>query len=235
MDFKGGLPIFLYMIMSLVFWKPAASIDLMLSIVFLLFLMEQLMIIHQSQGKPYQSMNVGFLFGCATFFYFPLILIFPWAIFALSVYKTLKWRDYIFPLFGAVIPYYLYSCFQFFNDLPNKLFMQKNIAFEIPQALGKIIFESYLFLFTAVILLLVVFYSYVSKRTQTLKNRVFHDVILLIFLGVLVLSFFGANSITELSFLLFPLTFLGSMYFDNFKKKWLFDVFVIALLALYFL
>jgi hypothetical protein len=235
LDFKGGLPVFLYLLMSFAFWQSFISLDILLAILFLLFLLEQLMIIYQNQGRLYQSMNIGLLFGCAAFFYFPLLLIFPWAIFALSVYKTMKWRDYVFPIFGAIIPFYLYSTFQFFNSFPNKLFTQNNISFEIPHAVGKLFQRSSLFVFTAVILLLIVFNSYVRKRTQTLKNRVFHDVVLLLFLGAIVISFFGANSFAELSFLLFPLTFLGAMYFDNYKKKWFFDFLVILFFVFYFI
>ena len=235
LDLKGGLPIFLYLIFSFAFWQSSISLDILLSILFLFFLLEQLMIIYQNQGRLYQSMNIGLLFGFAAFFYFPLLLIFPWAIFALSVYKTLKWRDYVFPIFGATVPFYLYSCFQFFNNLPNKLITQNNIAFEIPNALGKLFQHSYSFVFIASILLLVIFNSYVKKRTQTLKNRVFYDVLLLLFFGTIVLSFFGANSFAELSFFIFPLCFLGAMYFDAYKRKWFFDVLVIAFFVLYFL
>lgn len=235
LDLKGGLPAFLYLLMSFAFWQTFLSLDIILSILFLLFMLEQLMIIYHNQARLYQSMNIGLLFGCASFFYFPLLLIFPWAIIALSVYKTLKWRDYVFPIFGAIIPFYVYSCFQFFNDLPNKLFTQITISFEIPKALGELFKHSYLFVFTAVILLLVVFSSYVKKRTQTLKNRVFYDALLLLFVGIIVLSFFGANSFAELSFFLFPLSFLGAMYFDAYKRKWFFDVLVIGYFVLYFL
>ena len=148
LDLKGHLPVFIYLLMSFSFWQSSISLEIILAVLFLLFLFEQLMIVYQNQGKLYQSLNLGLLFGSASFFYFPLILIFPWAIFSLSVYKTMKWRDYMFPVFGIAIPYYLYSVFQFFNDLPNFLLHKKLIAFELPKAIVDLFQNSYIFLFT---------------------------------------------------------------------------------------
>jgi hypothetical protein len=235
LDIKGHLPVFLYMLTSFAFWQTSFSLEIILSLLFLLFLLEQLMIVFQNQGRPYQSLNLGLLFGSASLFYFPVLLIFPWAIFSLSVYKTMRWRDYIFPLFGLVIPFYLYSTFQFFNDLPNALLNSKLIAFELPKGIIALMKKSYVFLFTLNLLLIVVFNSYIKKRTQTIKNRVFHDVLLLFFVGVIIIIFFGCDSTAELSYFIFPLTFLGAMYFDAFKRKWFFDIMVIGYLVLLFL
>ena len=122
LDLKGGLPIFLYALLSFTFFQTEISLDIILAILFFLFLFEQLMIVYQTQGWLYQSLNLGLLFGCAVFFYFPLVILFPWVIIALSSYKSLKWRDFILPFCGALIPFYLYSAFQFFNDQSNILF-----------------------------------------------------------------------------------------------------------------
>lgn len=235
LEMKGGLAVFLYLLLSFTFWNKSISIEIILSILFLFFLLEQLMIIYQNQGRLYLSMNLGLLFGCASFFYFPLILLAPWVVFSLSEYKTLKWRDFIYVLIGLAIPFYLYSVWQFFSDVPN-LFWNKNIiSFKIPHRL-LLQFQNFdLSALTILFLLLIVFNAYSKKRTQTLKNRIFYVVILWLFLGAVFLCFFGAESMVELSFFLFPLTFLGATYFDSFKRKWLFDIFVATFFILYFI
>ncbi len=233
-EMKGGLTIFLYLMLSFAFWNKAISIDILLSILFLFFLLEQLMIVYQNQSRLHLSMNLGLLFGCAAFFYFPLILIAPWVIFSLSEYKTLKWRDFVYILLGLAIPFYFYSLWQFFSDGVNILFTQNLISFRIPHQLLLVFKSLNISLLTLVLLLIVVFNSYAKKRTQTLKNRIFHVVILWLFVGNTILVFFGSSSVQELSFFLFPLTFLGAVYFDAFSRKWFFDILVIIYFAVYF-
>jgi len=235
LDLKGGLPIFLFVLFSFTFFKNGISLDILLSILFLLFSFEQLIIIYQTQGRLYQSLNLGFLFGSAVFFYFPLALLFPWLIMALGIYKNLKWRDFILPLLGALIPFYIYSTICFFYHQPNILFTKMSLGYKFPNSLGLLVQKDFLFDFVLMIYFLVLFYSFKIKDTLTIKNRMFYNVLLLLFLGIVLLALFGADSLVELSFLLLTITFLGAAYFNTYKKAWVFDVLMIAYWSIYFL
>jgi hypothetical protein len=234
MDNKGGTVIFLFALLSFSFWSESVSLDLQLAFLFLLFCVDQLFAIYQSQGKLYQSLNLGLLFGMAVYFYFPLIVLFPWLFMALGIVKSFQWRDLILPLFGALLPFYLYSVFQFFSDEVNILMSKKLLApnLNLLPLLFKAIEFNLLWVLALFFLLLAIAYSYRVMDKLTVKIRMFYSILIWFTLFGIALLFFTEGFRFESVFLLLPMVFLGSNYLNAVKQKWVFDFAILFYISL---
>ncbi|MCX6183438.1 MAG: hypothetical protein NT150_16130 [Bacteroidetes bacterium] len=225
MDAKGGTLIFLFALLSFSFWSDYISLDLQVGLLFLLFCVDQFFAIYQSQGKLYQSLNLGLLFGIAVYFYFPLIILLPWLFMALGIVKSFQWRDIILPLLGALLPFYLYSVFQFFTDGTNILLTKKLIDVDVNMMsvlFKEIEFKPYWAL-AIFFLLLTLAYSYRVMDKLTVKIRMFYSILIWFSLFSIALLFFTKGHYSETVFLLLPMVFLGANYLNAVKQRWIFD------------
>ncbi len=225
MDVKGGTVIFLFALLSFSFWSEYISLDIQLAFLFLLFCVDQLFAIYQSQGKLYQSLNLGLLFGIAVYFYFPLIILLPWLFMALGIVKSFQWRDVLLPLFGGVLPFYLYSVFQFFGDNANILLTKKLLSVDLnvfPLLFSAIEFKLF-WVLAMFFLLLSLAYSYRVMDKLTVKIRMFYSMLIWFTLFAVALLFFTKGLHFESVFLLLPMIFLGAPYLNAVRRQWIFD------------
>ncbi len=234
MEAKGGIILFLAAMLSFSFWSEHINLDVQIALLFLLFCIDQFFAIYQSQGKLYQSLNLGLLFGCAVYFYFPLIVLLPWLLMALGIVKSFQWRDVALPLIGGLIPFYIYSVYQFFTGDSNLLFTKRLLEFN-PKVLSLfmegITLKLY-WLFALALLLLSLAYSFRIMDKLTVKIRMFYSILLWFTVFTIGLLFFTKGFHFESTFLLFPLVFLGANYLNTIKRQWIFDVGVLVYLFL---
>ncbi|MFM7021482.1 MAG: hypothetical protein ACKOXB_00775 [Flavobacteriales bacterium] len=234
MDKQGGTVIFLFALLSFAFWSKEVSLDLQLALFFLILCIDQLFAIYQSQGKLYQSLNLGLIFGVAVYCYFPLVVLFPWLLMALGIVKSFQWRDVVLPLLGLLLPFYLYSVFQFFNDSENILFTKSLLALNfnvMPALFGGLQFKV-LWLSVLLLLLLALMYSYRVMDKMTVKIRMIHSIMIWFTMFSVVLLFFTHGQHMESVFLLLPAVFLGANYLNAVKAQWIFNIAILLYLSL---
>ncbi len=233
-DFKGGLFLFFYVMFSVAFWKTNISLDLMLSLLFLILSIQQLFSIHQTTGKISQSLNLGLYLGLSIYFYYPVFVFLIWLIISLAKVKPFKFRDLILVLIGVCIPFYLYVVYHFLNDTLYWWIFEILTQFSFPNQFLKYFQNNYLWLFTCVLLMISLVSTIRKMDKMTVKIRMFYNILLWMTFFSVVILFFGRSILIESIFIFLPLCYFASHYFFTLKRKWLFDLGVLFYLFLLF-
>jgi hypothetical protein len=207
-----------------------------LLIAMLLFLLafERMLDSYKNENLTYNSFDASLFIGIASLFYFQSIflLLFIWA--TLSVLRPFYWREWVFTILGAGLPYvFFFGIAYLFNLDLGSFYNAVEICF-LKTSISS--FELHEYIFLAFLFIVVVLSSqYIMKTMGSIKilaRKSFNLFLFLFLFSVLLYSTINSMS-TEIVILSgLPLSMVISNYFIiSRKNKWkeiLFDLFVLV-------
>ena len=94
----------------------------LLSIPFIMMVVQTFYLIYQVEKPEKYLMNAGFFLALASMFYFPSIMLIVWVLLAMLIMDVREPKDFLIPIMGFLIPYFiLFVCFFFNQTLIEKI------------------------------------------------------------------------------------------------------------------
>lgn len=190
----------------------------------------------RKQFALFDFFNVGFLIALASFFWFNVIYFVPVIFIGLIILRTINWREWLVPLIGIILSYFLLFSFYYLIhsnfDIIFKFHLVLNQKEELPVLdLESIILFSYL-AFVSLIASFIIITRFRTFETNTQDYYRFFFFIFLVTLGIII--FIPGYRFSAVIVIPVSLSIPLSRYFISMKRKLfkeiLFDLFLIAVI-----
>ena len=201
---------------------------------FLLFAVDRIFDSYEKNKIHSNSFDAAFLISIGSLFYMNLIFFFPmvWAG-LLVIHRQLKWRDFVLPLLGLLLPWlFTFVAYFFFNNFLDLLvIIEKNIVTENDFPVNNIPFLVYL-CFLGLVTLLASVFLLVQYDEKKISSRKFFQVFFFVFLIPFILILVAPAVSHEIIIILsIPLSFLITNYLVFMKRRLVGELILYILLA----
>ena len=204
------------------------------AVFFLLFAIDRIFDSYEKNKIHSNAFDASLLISIGSLFYLNLIFFFPvvW-IGLLIIHKQIKWRDFILPLVGLILPWIFTFTVYFFSNrlLDFLIILEKNIFSSNNFLAGNISLQVYLGLLV-LITLLGSFFLLSQYDEKKISSRKFFQVFFFVFLISLVLIVVIPAVSQEIFIILaIPLSFLIANYLVFMKRGFWGELILYLLLA----
>lgn len=94
----------------------------LLALPFIMMVVQTVYLIYQVEKPEQYLMNAGVFMALASMLYFPAIILIIWVLLAMMIMKIKDPKDFLIPIMGFLIPYFiLFVCFYFNHTLLEKV------------------------------------------------------------------------------------------------------------------
>jgi len=215
---ENSLPALLFVILvgawsGFHFFSP-----LYISLLFILFGLNQLLFVYHQKNIIPQVFNAGFFLGIAAIIYYPAVLFIISFWMFISMNRAFNFREYLFPVIGLLLPFFFLAVYFFYVDLPYD-FLHFSKAGEVSSLINVASITQRIFLVLsgiAVVVALPFFIKQISRAKVKAKNSRRMVLLLLlnsIFIYYLSFIFFPIHNRELL--LVIPMVFMIPFYFYN--------------------
>ena len=239
---RTQLPALFFIIINSSFFFLLRMTPTIFAGIFFLFSLEKILLSYRKENLSYNFFEASFLISLATFFYMPLLFLWPVVFVGLMILRPVIWREWVLSFMGLMLPFILFFAIQFlllgeidssFSLLIDQFsIIPLNVTHSIPN----------LILLGWLVILILLGSALISR---TLANRkIFSRKILLYLFWIFVFSLISYFLIDNANFEMIyftsiPVSYLLSEYFMWLRsKRWrefLFSIFVLsALVSVYF-
>jgi len=205
-----------------------------MAVFFLLFAIDRLFDSYEKDKIHSNAFDAGLLISIGSLFYMNLLFFFPvtW-ISIFIIHKQLKWRDFVLPVLGFMLPWlFTFTGYFFVNRVSDLLvILQNNIISENNLLRGNIPLQVY-WGFLVFITLISSFFLLLRYGEKRISSRKFFQVFFFVFLIPIILIIVVPAVSSEIFLILaIPLSFLISNYLIFMKRKFWGEIVVYLLLA----
>ncbi len=204
------------------------------AVFFLLFAIDRIFDSYEKTKIHSNAFDAGLLISIGSLFYMNLLFFFPIVWIGLFIiHRQIRWRDFVLPLFGLLLPWlFTFTGYFFSKNFPDFLIILDRNIFSANNILtGKIPLQVYLGLLILITLLSSIFFlaQYVEKK---ISSRKFFQVFFFVFLISLILIV-AVPAVSQEIFIILavPLSFLISNYLVFMKRKFWGEVILYLLLS----
>jgi hypothetical protein len=206
--------------------------------IFLLLAFERMLDSYKNENLSYNPFDAGFLLGLGSLFYFNIIffIVFLWA--ALAILRPFYWREWLYTLLGAAIPYFVLFSIYYLANLKTEtiiIAIKSNFNFHATLDLNKsqLVFMGFL----AILILLASQYILKIMPNKKILPRKSYNLFLIEFFIIILIFFCIPSATSELVYIIaVPVSMLISHFFVTARKTRLleivFDLLVVFLLVL---
>ncbi len=200
-----------------------------------LFSFEKILLSYRKENLSYNFFEAAFILSVATFFYLPLLFLWPFIFAGLIILRPVIWREWVLSFMGLILPFLLFFAVQFIRlgEIQSTFSMLIN-QFSIVSVYFKLSIPNIVIL--AWIGLLILLGSLMVLRTIAIR-KVFSRKVLLFLFWIFVFSgvswlLIDNADIEIIYFAAIPVSFLLSEYFLSMRsKRWKEILFTILLLS----
>lgn len=209
---------------------------LLLSLFFIVLALNRILNVYHQKSILSEVFDTGFYIGIAALFYYPSILFLISIWIYISMNRAFSFREYIFPLLGALLPFYFLSVYYFYYDLPfDFLHIAPEVSVDSLVNLGSLTQRIFLVLTVLGFLLSLPFYiKKISGSKVKSKNSKWLIIILLINTSIIYTLSFTFYPVHNRELLLFlPMVFIMPFYYfsvNTLYRNLLFYFWIIAAL-----
>jgi hypothetical protein len=233
--FRTQLPFFFYVLITLSLTQLHQLTPALVSSTLLIGVFFSIFSAYKTDGISVRFLDAGLLISAASLIYFPAVVFFLFLWAGMSILRPFIWREWVFTLFGLILPYvFMISGYflldipvnNFFNDIADALLkVHKDLR------LSQIVNWSYILLFT----LISSYFIASAIDSMKIHSRKFFLVYLLFFLVSLLGFFVISGAGTGLVYYsAIPLAYLFAYYFVKCRRTWINEV-LFAIFILLFL
>ncbi len=219
---RTQLPALFYIVLTAGFnpthqLTPALVVSLL--VIIILF---RLFVTYKSDGPSVNFLDAGFLIALASLVYFPAILLFPFLIVSLIIFRPVIWREWVYIFLGLMLPYlFLISGYyvaevpvsEFFPGLGG-FFQHNRQTYGIMQMIGWIF-----------VLGMMIYSSYfMAKAIDNMKihgRKIFMLYLWLFLFTVIIYLVIPGVGMDIVSIAAIPLAYLFSHYFCSSPRNWI--------------
>ncbi len=175
----------------------------------------------KKEGLAYNYFDAALLLSIGSLFYFNLIFLLPVLWLALIMLREPRWREWVFTLLGAGLPYVFLLSYYYLTSKSYDLFTEniRNIVLHSSTMNYKypfLIFSGYL----GLLVMFASFYMVGIFAGKKIHARKFFIVLFGVFINILLVYLIVPGAGIELLFIIaIPLSYLISHYYENIKKK----------------
>ncbi len=228
------LPSIVYIVITCILLNNKNYYPILPATLFFLMAIERIFDSYKDERLSYNVFDAGLLIGIASLFYFNIIffIIFFWSI--LLIIRKFYWREWLYILMGAFVPYLLLFSFYYLTNRDNEVIfhaIKDNLIVH-----SKLFFSKMQYITGGYLLLLVLLSSQYIIRILPGKKifaRKSFNLFLIAFLISLAVLIIVPSASIEIIFIAgIPMSYLISHYFIRYKKSRLiiiiFDLLIIG-------
>jgi len=201
--------------------------------IFLLLAFERMLDSYKNENLSYNPFDAGLFLGLGSLFYFNIIffIIFLWT--ALVVLRSFYWREWLYTVLGAGIPYFILFGVYYLADLKCNtiiLAIKSNFSYHGILDISKtqIVFTGFL----AILILIASQYIFKIMPNKKILPRKSYNLFLIEFFIVILLYFSIPSASSELAYIIaLPVSMLISHIFVTAKKTRILDIIFDLLIA----
>ena len=207
-----------------------------------LFSLEKILLSYRKENLSYNFFEASFLISLATFFYMPLLFLWPVIFVGLMILRPVIWREWVLSFMGLLLPFLMFLTIQFLRlgeiDSSLSLLIEQfsiiriNIFLSIPNLV-----------FLGFLALLILFSNAMIIKTLV-SRKIFSRKVMLYLFWIFVFSLISYFLIDNANFEMIyftsiPVSYLLSEYFMSLRstrwKEILFSLFILsAIVSVYF-
>ncbi len=216
---RTQLPAFLYLLITSSYIPLQQGNPAIIATLFLVFALFRILDSFKKEGLAYNYFDAALLLSFGSLFYFNLIFLLPVTWIALIVLRQPRWREWVFTLLGAILPYIFLFSYNYLKDRSFDLAI-KNFN-NILSHVNTLKYSHPFVIFIGFITLLVIIASFYMVRvfaSKKIHTRKYFIVFLAVFINLFLVYFIIPGAGIELIFLsAVPVTYLLSHYYINIK------------------
>lgn len=224
------LPGFFFLLLFISNSNFVALSPISLSLVFLIMALDEIFYLSKEDCRNDNIFNTGLYIALASFFYFPIIYIFPLAIIGVSYFRSDSGREIFISLSGLLIPYIFYFTYLFFAHKHMEFFYYlKANYFHISFAVG----TKNIYSWVVLLLLLASIFSFGSKSLEgNARVRKFRYLFYFLLIFTIVIQLFTQIKFSDyIIYSTAPIAVFSTEYVQGFKRKWIAELIVFVLLG----
>jgi len=232
---RTQLPAFFFILLNSAFLVLLRLTPPVFAGLLFLFAFEKILLTYRKENLSYNFFEAAFILSLATFFYLPLLFLWPFIFAGLIILRPVIWREWVLSFMGLVLPFLLFFAVQFIRlgEIQSTFTMLID-QFSIVRVYFKLSIPNIVIL--AWIGLLILLGS--MRVLRTIANRkIFSRKVLLFLFWIFVFSgvswlLIDNTNIEIIYFAAIPVSFLLSEYFLSMRsKRWKEILFTILLLS----
>jgi hypothetical protein len=232
------LPAFFFMVLVSFFPSLLNLSSFIFGNLFILLMLEIIFSVYKTEANSYRFFESGLLIAISSLFYTKLILFLPFLWIVSLILRPFYWREWLFPVLGLIVPYFIVFSLLFFVDqYPASLFVilfdslfQHTNTFQLNWP--NIVFTGFIF---ALIIISSIYMLKVFQFRKVFIRNYYLTLFWFSILGFVIFIFFSGFEVGMIYILAIPLSFIFSNYFINSRdiliKNILFVVFMILAMA----
>lgn len=233
---KTYLPSVLFLILASSISSFQTLHPLLIGNLFLLLAIDKTFAIDKKRDALKRYFESGFFLGLGSIFY-PKIYVFIVVIWlTLVILRTFNWREWLSSIFGLITPFVFYLSFLFVTDRHEEVFI--NLVSILFSPVKVIPLSTYSFLalgFLVLVTLAAIVRGVSIVRIKKINSRKYFNLFFWFFIYViaqfLIHPWFGYELIVVLAI---PFSIIYSLFFTEFKSKWISEVvFTLTLLSIF--
>lgn len=207
-----------------------------------LFSLEKIFLSYRKENLSYNFFEASFLISLATFFYMPLLFLWPVIFVGLMILRPVIWREWVLSFMGLLMPFLIFLTIQFLRlgEIDSSLnllidqfsIIRVNIVLSMPNLI-----------FLGWLVLLILFSSTLIIKTLA-SRKIFSRKVMLYMFWIFIFSLISYLLIENANFEMvyfssIPVSYLLSEYFMSLRssrwKEILFSLFILlAIVSVYF-
>ncbi len=224
---RTQLPAFLYLLIVSSFVPLQRFNSVLISVIILIYIIERVFDSYKYNGIAYHYFDSALMVSISSLFYINSIYFITFLWIGLILFRSYKWREWVFTIIGLGLPYLMIIFYYYFFDKDITLFHQRlregfiNDSFFIKHNLYFKLFAAF------VCFLLIITSGYMIRHynTKKVQSRKIFSFFLLIFIISILFYFLIPSFGMEILFIIaIPLSFLFSHYFMLAKLNWINNV-----------
>jgi len=187
---------------------------------FLLLSLREIFILWDIKNNYSNLFNTGIYVSISSLFYLPSAITLIFVYLSLIVYTTYKWREWVIPLMGFLLPYlYVFLYYYFINDIRSIENIFSSFKFTPHLFLPENKYQIIYYIFIVIITLIGIFSLLNHISEGIIKIRKYKSIILMLSLTVILIIILYGWQNYKINYFSIPLTFLLTHYLLLKKKK----------------